>query len=59
MPTAAFPLPAGTFFFPDFQGRPGFAVEWQFRNKKGKWRKDDLATITYVTGTGWQRRAEH
>jgi spermidine dehydrogenase len=28
------------------------------RDKKGKWRKDDLASITYVTGTGWQRRAE-
>jgi spermidine dehydrogenase len=28
------------------------------RDKKGKWRKDDLATITYVTGDGWPRRAE-
>jgi putative ABC transport system permease protein len=22
--------PTGTFFFPDFHGRPGFAVDWQF-----------------------------
>ena len=22
--------PPGTFFFPDFHGRPGFAVDWQF-----------------------------
>jgi spermidine dehydrogenase len=28
------------------------------RDRGRKWRKDDLATITYVTGTGWKRRAE-
>ncbi len=28
------------------------------RDRHGKWPKEGLATITYVTGTGWKRRAE-
>ncbi len=28
------------------------------RDRHGRWPKEGLATITYVTGTGWKRRAE-